>query len=441
MKDNCFLNKVYLYLLSIFDYLLLHLYYIQRWFICHLKGGHENDKLYSSLIRAKRQYLIGLNKSFTYIASSINSDRTTISKEIKRNRYIKSNFYDEFDKNGIEAAINSCNLLLKPPYVCNSCKNKKYCTKHKLYYNSRLAQQNYIKNLSESRNGFNIDSNIIDEIENSIVPLIKNKGQSVNQVYTNHSDILYFCKSTFYNYIDKGVLSLTNMDLPKKMKYKKRKNKKNTEYKRKLALLKGRTYEDYLYFILKHPKMNACEMDTVEGTKGGKVFLTIIIKNTKFMFIRLLDKKNVSFVNKEIDILKEKLGIKLYSKIFRIVLTDNGSEFFDPLRIERDYDTGNKTCNVFYCKPYSSYQKPNIERNHEYIRRVFPKGVSLNDLSVKQVQKLETTINNIPRDKFNGKTPYELTKTLYPELIEKLNYQFIEPDDVALTIGSILGGE
>ena len=37
-------------------------------------------------------------------------------------------------------------------------------------------------------------------------------------------------------------------------------------------------------------------MDTVEGNKGGKVFLTIIIRDTKFMFIRLLNNKNVASV-------------------------------------------------------------------------------------------------------------------------------------------------
>ena len=132
-------------------------------------------------------------------------------------------------------------------------------------------------------------------------------------------------------------------------------------------------------------------------------------------------------------------SIKLFSKIFRIVLTDNGCEFFDPNHIEIDYDSGNKTCNVFYCKPYSSYQKPNIERNHEYIRRIFPKGVSLNNLTNKQVQSLETIINNIPREKFNGKSPYEKTIEKYPLLIEKLNYKYIKPDDVSLTKESVLG--
>ena len=157
------------------------------------------------------------------------------------------------------------------------------------------------------------------------------------------------------------------------------------------------------------------------------------------MFIRLLDKKNVLSVNKEINKLKNTLGIKLFSKIFRIVLTDNGSEFLDPVHIERDYASGNRTCNVFFCNPYSSYQKPNIERNHEYIRRVFQKGLSFNDLTTEQVQNLENIINNIPRDKFDGKTPYEMTLVKYPLLLEKLNYKYIQPDDVSLTLKSVLG--
>lgn len=399
---------------------------------------------YNHLVKEQRnniEYLIGLNKSFTYISKAINVDRTTISKEIKRNRFIKSNFYDAFDKNSINSSIEKCDKLKHPPYVCNSCPNKRYCTNHKLYYNARLAQENSDKVLSESRSGVDINPDTINQIENTIVPLIKNKKQSVNQVYSNHSDILYFCKTTFYKYVDLGVLSLSNLDLPKKVKYKKRKSNKDTDYKRKLALLKNRTYEDYLDFIIKHPKMNVCEMDTVEGIKGGKVFLTILIKDTKFMFIRLLDKKDVASVNKEINKLKNTLGIKLFSKVFRVILTDNGSEFFDPNHIERDYNTGNKTCNVFYCKPYSSYQKPNIERNHEYIRRIFPKGISLNDLTEKQIQKLETTINNIPRDKFDGKSPYEKTKEKYPLLLKKLKYKHINPDDVALTKKCILGDE
>src|SRR5574344_1186806 len=204
---------------------------------------------YNHLTKEQRstiEYLLSLNKSFTYIGKAINADRTTVSKEIKRNRYIKSNFYNEFDILGINETINKCATLKSAPYVCNACPNKRYCINHKLYYNARIAQQNSDIILCESRSGIDIDSSVVDEIENSIVPLIKNQNQSVNQVYANHSDILFFSKTTFYRYIDLGVLSLTNLDLPKKVKYKKRKKLKNSDYKRKIAILKERTYKDYL---------------------------------------------------------------------------------------------------------------------------------------------------------------------------------------------------
>lgn len=397
---------------------------------------------YSHLCKEQRnniEYLINLNKSFTYIGKAIGVDRTTISKEIKRNRYIKG-YTNPFDQNIISNTINKCINLQKAPHVCNSCPDKRFCIKNKIYYNARVAQENYEKLLVSSRSGVDISPEVIDEIENTIVPLIKNKKQSINQVYAHHSDILYFSKTTFYKYVDLNIISLSNIDLPKKVKYKNRKCKKSNEYKRKLALLKYRTYEDFLSFSIKHPKMNICEMDTVEGNKGGKVFLTILIRDTKFMFIRLLDKKNIACVNKEIARLKELLDIELFSKVFRIVLTDNGTEFYDPLAIELDYKTGNKTCNVFYCNPYSSFQKASIEHNHEYIRRIFPKGESLNNLSVEQIQKLETIINNIPRDKFHGKSPYEMTKDKFPDLLQKLNYQYIKPDDVELTKENIMRG-
>ncbi|MEG2464384.1 MAG: IS30 family transposase [Malacoplasma sp.] len=397
---------------------------------------------YNHLLKEQRttiEHLLSLNHNFTYIANSINVDRTTISKEIKRNRYIKSNFYDAFNIKGINSTVEKCERLKKPPYVCNSCKNKKFCTNHKLYYNSNLAQNNYNENLVNSRIGADINASTIDEIENSIAPLIKDNKQSVNQIYINHADVLYFCKTTFYKYINDGIFSLCNLDLPKKVKYKKRKHTNNHDYKRKLAILKGRTYEEYIEFMINHPKMNICEMDTVEGKKSGKVFLTLLIRDTKFMFIRLLDKKNIASVNNEIDKLKSILGIKLFAKVFRIVLTDNGNEFLDPLKIEIDYDTGNKVCNVFYCHPYSSFEKAGLEHNHEYIRRVFPKGVSLNNLTIEQVQNLENNINHTPREKYNGKTPYEMTKEKYPLLLEKLNYKFIKPDDVSLNIKDIMG--
>ena len=168
------------------------------------------------------QILFNKVKSFTNIGIAIGKDRTTISKEIKRNRYIKSNFYDAFDNNGINKAVDSCNKL-QFNYVCNTCPNKGTCNKHHLFYDYRLAQKHYEEQLVNSRTGVDIKPDEIDKIEKQIVPLIKNNKQSVNQVFFNHPDILFFSKTTFYKYVDIGGLSLTNSDLLKKSDIKKEK--------------------------------------------------------------------------------------------------------------------------------------------------------------------------------------------------------------------------
>ena len=387
--------------------------------------------------------LINKHKSFTYIANVINKDRTTISKEVKRNRYIKSNFYEPFNQKGINDAINKCNFLLKPPYVCNTCLRKNYCNKHHLYYNSIEAHKHYLSVLKSSREGISINQEAIDQIEHIIVPLIKDKKQSVNQVFTNHKDILSMSKVTFYRYVNDGILSLNNIDLPKKVKYKKRKKNNNSHnYKRNVTILDKRRYEDYLDFINKHSKMSIVQLDTVIGQKNNsKVLLTMYIVETHFMLIFLLDKKDSIHVTEVFKYLKNNLTIDLYRKVFRIILTDNGTEFYNPYEMEYDYDNAKKVCNVFYCKPYSSWQKHEIEVNHEYIRRVLPKGTSFTNLTTDDIKRLQDNINAIPRDSLNGETPFNLTKKKYPDFIKNLKCKYIKPDNVSLNEKDILKGD
>ena len=75
-----------------------------------------------------------------------------------------------------------------------------------------------------------------------------------------------------------------------------------------------------------------------------------------------------------------------------------------------------------------------IEKNHEFIRKVFPKGTSFDNFSENIIKKLEDNINNIPRESLNGKTPYELMLEKNKEIISKLNCSYIKPDDVTLNI-------
>ena len=111
---------------------------------------------YTQLYKEDRDSIEELLKkgySFTDIAKEIKKDRTTISKEIRRNRIIRSSFFTLFNEKGIQKAVNSCERLKKPPYVCNNCSFKNSYTKYHLYYNAKATQSHADEIKSESRKG------------------------------------------------------------------------------------------------------------------------------------------------------------------------------------------------------------------------------------------------------------------------------------------------
>ena len=165
-------------------------------------------------------------------------------------------------------------------------------------------------------------------------------------------------------------------------------------------------------------------MDTVEGTKGGKVLLTLLLVQYNLMLTFIMDSQTTACVNKVFDWIRSTIGMNNFKKFFQVVLTDNGHEFFEPLSISH----------VFYCDPSASYQKGAIEKNHEYIRYVLPKGSSFDSLTQEDCNLLMSHINSVPRQSLRNNTPYlEVQHFIDEELLNKLGVFLILPDEVSLS--------
>ena len=128
------------------------------------------------------------------------------------------------------------------------------------------------------------------------------------------------------------------------------------------------------------------------------------------------------------------LGIDKFKELFILILTDNGSEFSNPLEIEFDSETGEKRTQIFYCHPSSPYQKGSCEVNHELLRRILPKGTSFDDLTQKNINLMMSHINSYKRKKLNNVSPYTVFSNLYGENTTKLlDIQEIDPNKVNLS--------
>jgi IS30 family transposase len=160
--------------------------------------------------------------------------------------------------------------------------------------------------------------------------------------------------------------------------------------------------------------------------------MTLLFRNSSLLLIFLLPSCTQDSVKAVFDMLYEKLGPIVFRKTFRIILTDNGPEFKDPWSIEMTPD-GKRRTRVFYCDPYKSNQKGRLEKSHEFIRYIIPKGRSMHNLTDEKVREMTCHINSVARDGLNGKCPFDLARLLLSEkVLTRLGLRQVSPDEVIL---------
>ena len=411
--------------------------------------------------------LLNERNSFKSIARQLNKDCTTISKEIKSHIF--------FDKAGtFGKAFNDCRLafqhqcsvqkvcrdcsknknrpcwtcgicissciyyekyvcpkLSKPPYVCNGCADRSKCTLEKRFYKASFAQKEYEQVRSESRSGFALSETELKQIDDVISPLLK-KGQSLHHIAVHHTDELMKSERTLYSYINNGLFTARNIDMPRTIRMRPRKNV-SKKLKIDKACRIGRDFSCFEKYLKEHPDAAVRQIDSVEGIKGGPVLLTIhfVEQELQLAFLRQYnDSQSVIDIFNRLYI---ELRTDIFMELFPVILADNGSEFSNPSAIELDAQ-GNQRTKMFYCNASSPYQKGSCENNHELIRRIIPKGVDIGNYSQEQIDLMMSHINSYSRKKLGNKSPYEVFEFQYgKEILDIFHLQKIPADEIILS--------
>jgi len=426
-------------------------------------------RTYTHLSLSDRIYIEqALNRGMTFRDTAIflQKDPTTVSKEVRRGRYcketdrktalctrrdtcIKTNVcrqsfcYNKLCGKCTQRSCHShceeytpevCLVLSRAPYVCNGCGLKNCRQSKKYYYRAQYAHQLYTETLSRSRQGINKTPLELDDLDRLVTPLLKN-GQSLNHIYATHEDEINCSRRTLYSYIEQGALTVGNMDLPRKVRYKPRKVKKKPAENHQ-AYRNNRTYKDFQRYLEEHPEASVVEMDTVQSSRDSpRAMLTMMFRSCSLMLAFLLEHNSQKEVGKVFETLEQLLGADKMSEVFHVILTDNGSEFKNPAQIEFSL-SGKRRTRVFYCDPMASWQKGRLEKNHAYIRYILPKGKSFAKLSDHHVTLMLNHINSTARASLNDATPFELASLLLPRrLFSSLGLRAVPHDQVILKPG------
>ena len=374
--------------------------------------------------RVQIEECLGKCMFFKDIAKLIDKDPTTISYEVKHHRFPHRNSFTTSDE--------PCPQLLKAPFVCNGCKKRHSPACHFLHYNYRAnqAHKEYRNTLSDSREGIPLNHQEFYETDRIITNGLKS-GQHIYQIMAN-SDSISCSKSTVYRHFKLGYYSASLVDLPRAIKFKPRKVKKQDYVPKGIKV--GRTYDDYLCYINENHIERHTELDTLIGRIGGKVILTIHFVNCNFMAGLLLDDKSASQAALKFTELKNRLRVAGFNirSTFDVLLADNGGEFADVFSFEeRGSSESDSELKMFFCDPMTPSQKPFIEKNHTLFRDIVPKGSSFDDFSQSIVNLIFSHVNSVSRAIYGGKSAYDMFCYIYSEkLASLLGIKRIPPSDV-----------
>ena len=195
---------------------------------------------------------------------------------------------------------------------------------------------------------------------------------------------------TLYNYIDKRILKVRNIDLPLKVK-----RKTHTDKCKQNKRLFGTSIEERADEINNRTVFGHWEIDTVVGKKeSSSVLLSLDERLTRKRHLVKIPSRSSDAVRLGLEKIAKLYG-ENFENVFKSVTSDNGSEFVD---------LGSylpKSTKVYYAHPYSSYERGTNEKQNSLVRRFFPKGKSFDNITDEQIAFVENWINNLPRKLFN----------------------------------------
>lgn len=219
----------------------------------------------------------------------------------------------------------------------------------------------------------------------AVVAWIENKGLQFSTT---------LCEKTIYNYIHKGVfLRLTVEHLPEK-------GERKRQYKKIRAARapRGESIEKRPQEINERSTFGHWEMDCVEGKKSTKKTLLVLSERlTRQEILLLMPDQTTASVVAALDRLERRFG-KTFPAIFKSITVDNGTEFSNCTGMERSRLKKNtRRTRVYYCHPYSAYERGTNENTNKLVRRHFPKGTDFRKITAATVKNVELWINEYPR--------------------------------------------
>jgi IS30 family transposase len=268
-------------------------------------------------------------------------------------------------------------------------------------YKASAGQKEYEKRRENSRSTYKCLEN--RKFIGYVVKQFREKGWSFDACFGyalkenifNRKDMV--CTKTLYRYADMGLFEIRNIDLPEKL----RRNTKCSAVRENRKKL-GKSIEERPDSVNSRVEFGHWEIDTVIGVKDktDKALLTLTERQSRAVLIREINGRSAPAVMLAIEDLKLEYGSK-FKEVFKTITSDNGSEFAELSKFEKDGTL------IYFTHPYTSCERGTNERHNGMIRRLIPKSRRIDGYTIEDIAFIEDWCNGLPRKILGYRTPEE----------------------------------
>ena len=145
------------------------------------------------------------------------------------------------------------------------------------------------------------------------------------------------------------------------------------------------------------------EGDTMVGHRHQGRLVTHVKRKSRYLLAgKAIDGTASSFTEISLHLFK-----RIPANYLKTLTLDNGSENYEFKKLEKEL-----SLNVYFAKPYASWERGTNENTNGLLRRYFPKGTNFLEVSARELEKVVHLLNNRPRKCLKYRTPFEVFSSI-----------------------------
>ena len=196
----------------------------------------------------------------------------------------------------------------------------------------------------------------------------------------------------------------TGGDLHKHLRCQKKRRKRAGDYDRRGKIPNQVSIEERPEIVEKRELLGDWEADTIIGSGKRGAIVTLVERKSRFTLLKQVTRRTAAAVEEAIlDLLRP------FQASTHTITFDNGKEFANHQTIARELQA-----NMFFAHPYSSWERGTNENTNGLIRQYFPKGSDFSSITDDQISFVKERLNGRPRKCLDFQAPVMVFSLLSP---------------------------